>query len=321
VQQGHQEPKQQAPEAAPPFYASAPPLVQPSHNEHLEQVPEQNGLDQQAPVPAVEESAVKRGKRKAVDLDDNDCPPRKRQMVHYYPDFEIVESRGEARYRCCLSQCENTPAVRQSGIQEHIRSRRHQMLRARLVSPELDEAVNRADSSNIGGSYAKNQQEAQEVSQRPCEDSTLSQPLEYFSDNFEDTTDFTLNESFEEPFNSLDGTVDSVTEEQVKELFSLLTKDADWTSDEQVEEAVNNLEVTADSASGEQSVFANSSEDTVNPQLLSQTDNSASNESLEDYINSVGETFDQASGGQLKEFATDEEALDDFFKILYEALN
>jgi len=182
-------------------------------------------------------------------------------------------------------------------------------------------SVNRADSSNIGGSYAKNQQEAQEVSQRPCEDSTLSQPLEYFSDNFEDTTDFTLNESFEEPFNSLDGTVDSVTEEQVKELFSLLTKDADWTSDEQVEEAVNNLEVTADSASGEQSVFANSSEDTVNPQLLSQTDNSASNESLEDYINSVGETFDQASGGQLKEFATDEEALDDFFKILYEALN
>jgi hypothetical protein len=61
---------QQAP--APPSYPAASPLAQTYHH-HTQQ-----GLGQQ-PIVAAEESAVKRGKRKAVDLDD--APPSKRQAI------------------------------------------------------------------------------------------------------------------------------------------------------------------------------------------------------------------------------------------------
>ncbi|KAG1899997.1 uncharacterized protein F5891DRAFT_1189080 [Suillus fuscotomentosus] len=95
-------------------HPSAPPSAQPSHHTHSEQGPEE-----QAPVADAEESAVKRGKRKAVDLDDDDAPPRKKQTIHPlvdYPDFELVQNNGEVRYRCCLPQCENVPAVPRAGI-------------------------------------------------------------------------------------------------------------------------------------------------------------------------------------------------------------
>ncbi|KAG1807279.1 uncharacterized protein BJ212DRAFT_756594 [Suillus subaureus] len=278
------------PAAEQPSYPSAPPLAQPSYNQHLEQVPEQRVPEQQAPekpasVAAAEESVVKRGKRKAVDLDDDDAPPQKKQMVHallYHPDFELVESNGEARYKCCLPQCENVAAVRQAGIQGHIRSKRHQKAGVRFQSPVCNEAVSRMDPSNISRSCSKNQQEANEVSQRPCEGPTSSQPFEYFSNNFEETTDFTPGEPLQEPVNSLDKTVDSAWDEQVNEFFSIINKAAESTSGEQLEEAVNNFEGTADSASGEQLAFVNS---------LDKTDDSVPDDLFEYCMNNLDKMY------------------------------
>ncbi|KAG2036650.1 hypothetical protein BDR03DRAFT_959073 [Suillus americanus] len=273
------------PTVAQPSYPSAPSLVQPSHNQRLEQVPEQPAPEIQAPVTAAEESAVKRGKRKAVDLDDDDAPPRKKQMIHpllYYPDFELVESNGEARYKCCLTQCENAPAVRQAGIKGHIRSKRHQKVRARLPSPGRDEAVTRVDSSNIGGSGSKNQ--ADEASRRPFEGFTSSQPLE-------------------------DATANPAWDEQVKELFSIINKAAESTLakqlekavegtaksalGEQLEEVVNNPEVAADSALGEQlEEFINS---------LDGADDSAPDDILEYCMNNFDGSYNPAPGESLED--------------------
>ncbi|KAG2047736.1 hypothetical protein BDR06DRAFT_69591 [Suillus hirtellus] len=127
-------------------HPSAPPLAQPSHDTHLEQGPEE-----QAPVADAEESAVKRGKRKAVDLDDDDAPPRRKQTIHPlvdYPDFELVQYNGGVRYKCCLSQCENIFVVPRAGIEDHIRWKRHPQVRSRSPSLEYYEAINDGDFSN-----------------------------------------------------------------------------------------------------------------------------------------------------------------------------
>jgi hypothetical protein len=58
---------------APSFYSAASSWVQP-YNQYTQQ-----GLGQPPPVVAAEESAVKRGKRKAVDLDDT--RPLKNQAI------------------------------------------------------------------------------------------------------------------------------------------------------------------------------------------------------------------------------------------------
>ncbi|KAG1848889.1 hypothetical protein F4604DRAFT_1811901 [Suillus subluteus] len=277
------------PAAVQPSYPSAPPLVQPSHNQRWEQVPEQPAPKQPAPekqapaAAAAEESAVKRGKRKAVDLDDDDAPPRKKQMIHpllYHPDFELVESHGEARYKCCLTQCENAPSVRQADIQGHIRSKRHQ--KVRFISPGRDEAVTRVDSSNIGGSFSKNQPEAGEVSQRPSEGFTSSQPLEHFSNNVEESANPTSSEPLEEPFNYFDETVDPAWDDQVEEWFSIINQAAESTSGKQLENSANTLEETADSASGEQL-----EEVVIN---LEETADSAAGEQLEGFVNSLDGT-------------------------------
>jgi hypothetical protein len=91
-----------------PFYPSALPSAQPYHNQHPaqglgQQVPApsfysaasssvqpyyqhtQQGLAQPPPVVAAEESAVKRGKRKAVDLDDT--RPTKKQAIQLPVDY------------------------------------------------------------------------------------------------------------------------------------------------------------------------------------------------------------------------------------------
>ncbi|KAG2344504.1 hypothetical protein BDR05DRAFT_999252 [Suillus weaverae] len=117
--------------AAPPSYPSAPSFVQVSHNQFVEQGLEQ----QQTPVVAAGESAVRRGKRKAVDLDD-DAAPRKKQPLNF--DFDMVQINGELRYKCCLPQCEKVAPLLYASIQGHIKSKRHQKSRAQLPSPDCD---------------------------------------------------------------------------------------------------------------------------------------------------------------------------------------
>ncbi|KAG1735657.1 hypothetical protein EDD22DRAFT_1010689 [Suillus occidentalis] len=76
---------QQAP--APPVYPATSPWVQ-TYHPHTQQ-----GLGQQLPVVAAAESAVKRGKRKAVDSDD--APPSKRQAIQpRVDDFNIIPING-----------------------------------------------------------------------------------------------------------------------------------------------------------------------------------------------------------------------------------
>ncbi|KAG1724427.1 hypothetical protein EDD22DRAFT_465747 [Suillus occidentalis] len=77
--------EQQAP-AQPPHPATYPWLQ--NHHQHTQQ-----GLWQQPPVVAAEESAVKRGKRKAVD--SNDAPPSKRQAIEpRVDDLNIIPING-----------------------------------------------------------------------------------------------------------------------------------------------------------------------------------------------------------------------------------
>jgi hypothetical protein len=68
-----------------PSHPAASPLVQ-TYHQHTQQ-----GLGQQPPVVAAEESAVKRGKRKAEDLDD--APPPKKQAIQPLVDgFDFVSA-------------------------------------------------------------------------------------------------------------------------------------------------------------------------------------------------------------------------------------
>ncbi|KAG1794677.1 uncharacterized protein HD556DRAFT_1369234 [Suillus plorans] len=262
------------PAAAPLQHPSAPPLAQPSHDTHLEQGPEE-----QAPVADAEESAVKRGKRKAVDFDDDDAPPRKKQTIHPlvdYPDFELVQNNGEVRYKCCLSQCENVPAVPRAGIQDHIKSKNHPQVRSRSPSLEYYEPVNDGDFSNIGDSCFNNQQETYGISQG----------------TYEETTDLTSSESLETSDNSLDETTYSGWDEGFNDFFDIEAA-CEPVSGEQTEESVKKPEETIDSASG-----------SLADDLYGTVD-SASDEQLDESANSLKknleETVDSASDKQLEE--------------------
>ncbi|KAG2119932.1 uncharacterized protein F5147DRAFT_125588 [Suillus discolor] len=271
------------PAAAPPQYPSAPPLAQPSHDTHLEQ-----GLEEQAPVADAEESAVKRGKRKAADLDDDDAPPRKKQTISPlvdYPDFELVQNNGEVRYKCCLSQCENVPAVPRAGIQDHIKSKKHPQVRSRSPSLEYYEAVNDGDFSNIGDSCSNNQQETYGISQGTCEE----------------TTDLTSSESLETSDNSLDETTDSGWDEGFNDFFDIEAA-CEPVFGEQIEESINNPEETIDSASSSLDDNLYGTVDSASDEQLEEStdsaeksvhemDNMSSEELLEYCINHLDETY------------------------------
>ncbi|KAG2087451.1 uncharacterized protein F5147DRAFT_66539 [Suillus discolor] len=271
------------PAAAPPQHPSAPPLAQPSHDTHLEQGPEE-----QASVADAEESTVKRGKRKAVDLDDDDAPPRKKQTfppLVDYPDFELVQNNGEVRYKCCLSQCENVPAVPRAGIQDHIKSKNHPQVRSRSPSLEYYEPVNDGDFSNIGDSCFNNQQETYGISQETCEE----------------TTDLTSSESLETSDNSLDETTSSGWEEEFNDFFDIEAA-CEPVSGEQIEESVNNPEETIDSASGSLDDDLYGTVDSASDEQLEEStdspeksvhemDNMTSEELLEYCINHLDETY------------------------------
>ncbi|KIK34875.1 hypothetical protein CY34DRAFT_17423, partial [Suillus luteus UH-Slu-Lm8-n1] len=148
-----QGPGQQAPVL--PSYPSASASVQPKNQ------PDQEGLGQQPPVVAVKESAVKRGKRKAVDL--NDALPPKKQAIQPLVDntnFGRILINGKVHYTCPMPLCKNVPAVRLAALQGHVESKQHQDGRAQSPSPNCDTAVCHGDSSNIGGSSSKTQEEA-----------------------------------------------------------------------------------------------------------------------------------------------------------------
>ncbi|KAG2741980.1 hypothetical protein P692DRAFT_20749938 [Suillus brevipes Sb2] len=284
---------------AQPSYPSAPPSVQPLYNQYPAQE-----LEQQPPVVAVKESAVKRGKRKAVDLDD-DAPPPKKKAIRL-----LVDGSHFA----------------------HIESKQHQNGRAQFPSPKCDKTVSRGDSSNVGGS-SKTQEEA--VAQVPHEGSTSNAPSEFFLDSFEDSdctsseplkelgnsledsnctsseplkelgnsledSDCTSNEPLKEPVNSLEDSV-CTSSELLKEPINSL-EDSNCTSSEPLKEPVNSLEQTklacneqlpkffdiekaADVASGQQLEVVNS------PQ---ETDNSASGEQSQEPVNSPDQTGDLA---------------------------
>ncbi|KAG1902285.1 uncharacterized protein F5891DRAFT_1025672 [Suillus fuscotomentosus] len=278
------------PAAAPLQHPSAPPLAQPSHDTHSEQGPEE-----QAPVADAEESAVKRGKRKAVDLDDDDAPPRKKQTLVDHPDFELVENNGEVRYKCCLSQCENVPAVPRAGIQDHIKSKKHPQVRSRSPSLEYYEAVNDGDFLNIGESYSNNQQETYGISQGTCED----------------TTDLTSSESLETSDNSLDETTNSGWDEGFNDFFDIEAA-CEPVSGEQIEESVNNPEETINSASDERlDEFANSLE-----KNFEETVDSASDKQLEESTDSP-----EKSGVHPMDNMTSEELLEYCINHLDETYN
>ncbi|KAG2130179.1 uncharacterized protein EDB93DRAFT_1180802 [Suillus bovinus] len=186
------------PAAAPPYYPVAPPLAQPSYNQPLEQP------QQQAPVAAPEESAVRRGKRKAEDLDDSDAPPRKKQLITFDNyDFELVQKNGEVCYRCCMPQCENVPAVPRAGIQDHMRSMKHPWLQ----SSEDDEAESDWDFANIEDFCSMNQEDTDKSSQGSCEGSSNAQ-LGPFVNNIKDSGALTRSEMLNESNDSLGETTD-----------------------------------------------------------------------------------------------------------------
>ncbi|KAG1897734.1 uncharacterized protein F5891DRAFT_1047223 [Suillus fuscotomentosus] len=285
------------PAAAPPQHPSAPPSAQPFHHTHSEQGPEE-----QAQVADAEESAVKRGKRKAVDLDDNDAPPRKKQTVHPlvdYLDFELVENNGEVRYKCCLSQCENVPAVPRAGIEDHTKWKRHPQVRSRSPSLEYYEAENDGDFSN---SCSNNQQETYGILQKTCEGSTSNELFGSFSNGFEETADLTSSESLEKSDNSLDETTDSGWDEGFNDFFDIEAA-CEPVSGEQIEESVNNPEETIDSASGSLdddlygTVGSTSDEqleestDSPEKSGVHPMDNMTSEELLEYCINHLDETY------------------------------
>ncbi|KAG2746979.1 hypothetical protein P692DRAFT_20696919, partial [Suillus brevipes Sb2] len=153
--------------SAQPFYPSAPPSGQPFHNQHPAQ-----GLAQPPPVVAAEESAVKRGKRKAVDLDDT--RPTKKQAIQLPVDYFDYG---------------------------HVESKQHHNYRAQFPSLDSYKVISRGESSNIGGSSSKTQEEA--VAQVPCEASTSNTPLVFFPNSFENY-DWTSSGPLAEPVNSLD---------------------------------------------------------------------------------------------------------------------
>ncbi|KAG1762994.1 hypothetical protein EV702DRAFT_1283736 [Suillus placidus] len=262
--------QQQTPAAALPSYPFAPSLVEPSHNQHSEQ-----GLgQQQTPVAAAGQSAVRRGKRKAVDLDD-DAPPQKKQSVHpFHPDFELVQNNGELRYKCRLPQCENVAAVLYVSIQGHIKSKRHQKSRVWLPSQDCDKAVSHGDDSTH-------------------DDTVLAEQWKQFIQNIEQMADSTSSGLLAESLDSLEETVDSASGEPLEKLVNSLEETIDSASGAQLDQSVNSLEETVDSASGGQS------EDFIN--TVGETIDSASGGQSEDFINSVGETVDSASGEQLEE--------------------
>ncbi|KAG1753088.1 hypothetical protein EDD22DRAFT_972476 [Suillus occidentalis] len=273
---------QQAP--APPSYPSASASV-PPYNQH-----DQEGLGQQTPVVAVKESAVKRGKRKAVDLDDA-LPPKKQAIQPLDDDtnFGRILINGKVHYTCLMLLCKNVPAVRLVVLQGYVESRQHQNGRAQSPSPNCDTTVCHGDSSNIGGSSSKAQEEAvvqvlyegsnkggsssktqeEAVVQVPHEGSNISgssskvqeeavdqvpheaskTPSEFFLDSFEDS-DCTSSEPLEEPVNSLEQTKLAYNEQLLK--FSDIDKAADVASGQQLE-VVNIPQETDNSASGERS--------------------------------------------------------------------
>ncbi|KAG2369094.1 hypothetical protein BDR07DRAFT_850127 [Suillus spraguei] len=237
-----------------PSYPSVPLTVQTSHNQQLEQGPRQ-----QTPVVAAEESAVKLGKRKAVD-NGGDTPPQKKQKIHPRicpTDFELVEYRGEARYKCRLPQCENVASVQQASLQDHINSNQHKRGRARFPSQECDEVVSYGDS-NVGESCSKNLQEVVKVkvSQGPHEGATSNKPVGYVPNSLDETIDTAWVEEvlqhfetaahpapgdqLEEPVNSLD---DTGWVADVLEFFNIATHS---TPVEQLEEPANSLDNTID---------------------------------------------------------------------------
>ncbi|KAG1764718.1 hypothetical protein EDD22DRAFT_951504 [Suillus occidentalis] len=153
------------------FYPSALPSVQPFYNEYHTR----SGTASASVafpfrcIPLAEESAVKCGKRKAVDLDD--ARPLKKPAVQ--------------------------PLVNDFGF-GHIELKQHQNYMAQFPFPDSDKVISRGDSSNIGGSPSKTQEEA--VAEVPCEGSPSSMLLEFFPDIFEGYN-WTSSEPLEEPVN------------------------------------------------------------------------------------------------------------------------
>ncbi|KAG1794666.1 uncharacterized protein HD556DRAFT_1369186 [Suillus plorans] len=227
------------PAAAPLQHPSAPPLAQPSHDTYLEQ---------QAPVADAEESAIKRGKRKAVDLDDDDAPPRKKQTIHPIVDydFELVQNNGEVRYRCCLPQCENVPAVPRAGIQDHIKSKKHQQVRARSPSLEYVEAFE--ETTDLTSS------ESLEPSDNSLDETTNSGWDEGFNDFFdiEAACEPVSGEQIEESVNNPEETIDSALGSLADDLYAIVDSASDEQLDESTVSLEKSLEEPVNSASDEQ---------------------------------------------------------------------
>ncbi|KAG2740076.1 hypothetical protein P692DRAFT_20754605 [Suillus brevipes Sb2] len=250
---------------AQPFYPSTPPSAQPFHNQHPaqglgQQVPApsfysaasswvqpynqytQQGLGQPPPVVAAKESAVKRGKRKAVDLDDT--RPLKNQAIQDPAASPFVQP-----YNHGLGQLPPVVAAEESAVKRgkrkagHIESKQHHNYRAQFPSLDSNKVISRGESSNIGGSSSKTQEEA--VAQVPCEASTSNTPLVIFPNSFEDYN-WTSSGPLEEPVNSLDQS-ELAWDEQVKEFFDTIQKAADVAPGEL--EVVNGAQETDHSAS------------------------------------------------------------------------
>ncbi|KAG2075361.1 hypothetical protein BDR04DRAFT_1228712 [Suillus decipiens] len=234
---------------APPSYPSVPLTVQSSHNQQLEQ-----GPGQQTPVVAAKESAVRSGKRKAVDLGNTSSPKKQRIHPLIHPDFDVVEYRGEARYKCRLPQCENVASVLQAGLRDHINSNQHKRGSARFLFQERDEV-----DSNVDESCSENQQEANEVSQGTYEGATSNEPVGFVSNSLDETIDtawaqevlqcfeaaahWAPGNQLEEPVNSLDDSIDSGWVAEVLEYFKIATHSVPG---EQLEEPVNSFDNTID---------------------------------------------------------------------------
>lgn len=250
-------------------------------------------LWQQPSVVAAEESAVKRGKRKAVDLDD--APPPKKQATQPLVDdfdFDIIPINDELHYRGWMPQCENLQSVQHAGIQGHVELKQHQNW-VQLSSPDGDNAVSRGDSSNIGGSSSKTQEEA--VAHVPYEGSTSNAPLEFFPDSFENY-DWFWSEPPEEPVNSLEQTKLAWTEQL--EVVNSPQETDNSASDNLQEGFANSVGKTVDSASGEQS------QESVNS--LDETGDLASDDLTDFYMNSLVKAQDPVLEGELPRTVTEQ---------------
>jgi hypothetical protein len=145
-------------------------------------------------------------------------------------------------------------------------------------------SISRGESSNIGGSSSKTQEEA--VAQVPCEASTSNTPLVFFPNSFEDYN-WTSSGPLEEPVNSLDQS-ELAWNEQVKEFFDIIQKAADV--------AAGELEVVNSAQDIDHSASDNLLEG------FTETVGSASGEHSQESINSPDKTGDLAQDDLMNSF-------------------